>query len=68
MTIDEMQEILKDLEKQHTDATQLSLKIVGAVELVQKMIEQDEEKIKDEEATTVDMNEVVEAEVIEDKK
>jgi len=54
MTIDEMQEILKDLEKQHIDSAQLSLKIVGAVELMQKMIQQDEDKAKEEEATTVE--------------
>lgn len=53
MTIDEMQEILKDLEKQHNEATDLGLKIVGAIELVQKMIAQDEAKIKQEEESSV---------------
>lgn len=53
MTIEEMQDILKDLEKQHQEAADLSLKIIGAVELVQKMIEQDKEKNKLEEETSV---------------
>lgn len=53
-----MQEILKDLEKQHSDSAQLSLKIIGAVELLQKMIQEEEDK----EATTV------EAETEEDNK
>ena len=44
MNIEEMNEILQDLQKQYKESSELSLKIMGAIELTQKMMQQDQEK------------------------
>tara|TARA_B100000131_G_scaffold152202_1_gene147592 strand:- start:791 stop:1012 length:222 start_codon:yes stop_codon:yes gene_type:complete len=44
MNIEEMGEVLEDLKKQYKESSELSLKIMGAIELAQKMIQQDQEK------------------------
>tara|TARA_B100000131_G_C17712004_1_gene449203 strand:+ start:258 stop:518 length:261 start_codon:yes stop_codon:yes gene_type:complete len=48
MNIEEMQEILTDLQKQYKESSELTLKILGAIELTQKMMQQDAEKAEKE--------------------
>ena len=49
MNIEEMNEILQDLQKQYKESSELSLKIMGAIELTQKMMQQDQEKAEEKE-------------------
>ena len=50
MNIEEMKEILEDLQKQYKESSELNLKIMGAIELTQKMMQQDQEKAETAEA------------------